>query len=136
MDTPQGLEVLLKKASVDAAFRVLLLEQRSGACTAIGLDLDPAESAMLDGLPTEQLDVIIQRTRVPAEDRRIFLGKVASLMLATLGAGASGCRKQDESGPRPTSRGHRVDNPGRPRPTPEQSPGTPMGHDPKTDATC
>ena len=104
MDTPRGLEVLLKKASVDAEFRVLLLENRSGACTAIGLELDPAESTMLDAMPAEQLDAIIQRTRVRPEDRRVFLGKAASVMLAALVAGVSGCKdKSTDTSPKSPS---------------------------------
>jgi hypothetical protein len=88
---PRGLEVLLKKASVDNEFQGLLLKKRSWACEAIGLSLDPAEAAMLDVVPTEQLIAIIRGTRVPAEDRRIFLGQAASVMLAALGVGTSGC---------------------------------------------
>ncbi len=45
---------------------------------------------MLDHMPGEQLEAIIRQTRVREEDRRVFLGKVASVMLAALGAGVSG----------------------------------------------
>jgi hypothetical protein len=93
--TPRGLEVLLKKASVDAEFCVLLLEQRSRASESIGLELDPAEATMLDHMPAEQLEAIIRRTRVREEDRRVFLGKAASVMLAALGAGVGGCTKKN-----------------------------------------
>ncbi len=89
--TPRGLEILLKKASVDAEFRALLLEKRSRASEMIALELDPAEAAMLDHMPGEQLEAIVRQTRVREEDRRIFLGKVASVMLAALGAGVSCC---------------------------------------------
>jgi hypothetical protein len=137
MDTPRGLEVLLKKAAVDAEFRVLLLENRSRACAIIDLELDPAETAMLDTMPAKQLDAIIQRTRVPPEDRRVFLGKAASVMLAALGAGISGCKKSEPgSGPRPTSRGHAADYPGRIRPAPRQSPNTSPEHDSGNASTC
>lgn len=94
--TPRGLEVLLKKASVDAEFRSLLLEKRARAAESITLELDPAEAAMLDSMPREQLEAIIRGTRVRDEDRRVFLGKVASVMLAALGASVScysGCSK-------------------------------------------
>ena len=92
--TPRGLEVLLKKASVDAEFRALLLEKRvAWPATTIALELDPAEAAMLDSMPREQLEAIVRRTRVPEEDRRVFLGKVASVMLAALGAGVSRLRE-------------------------------------------
>lgn len=137
MDIPRGLEVLLKKASVDAEFCALLLENRADAGATIGLDLDPAERAMLNAMPTEQLDAIIHQTRVPPQDRRIFLGKVASLMLAALGTGVSGCKKEEggEPGPRRTSRGHAADNPGRTRPPRPPSPGAPANENPGTAAT-
>ncbi|MBM4028145.1 MAG: hypothetical protein FJ280_22535 [Planctomycetes bacterium] len=136
-DTPRGLEVLLKKASVDEEFRELLLAQRSEAVKEICLELDPAEGMMLDTLPGAQLEAIIRRTRVPAEDRRIFLGKVASVMLAALGAGVtacSGCRGSRADHP-PTT-GIRPDRVERPTsanaparaeagaPDPNQAPGT------------
>jgi hypothetical protein len=101
-DIPRGLEVLLKKAAVDEDFRALVLTRRSRACDAIALALDPAEAAMLDSMPKEQLTAIIRSTRVPAEDRRVFLGKVASVMLAALGAGTSGCKERH-------TRGHTAD---------------------------
>jgi len=145
MDTPRGLEVLLKKASVDAEFRALLLENRSRACAAISLELDPAEAAMLDSMPAAQLDAIIQRTCVRPEDRRVFLGKAASAMLAALGTGLSGCKDKakdqkaaspNEPQARPATRGHAADNPGRTRPAPPQPPGTPSGGDSETSSTC
>jgi hypothetical protein len=134
MDTPRGLEVLLKKASVDTEFRALLVRDRSKACAVIDLELDPAEAAMLDAMPMAQLDAIIQRTRVRPEDRRVFLGKAASVMLAALGTGISGCKDKpkDQKAPspnepqsRPATRGHAADNPGRPRPAQPQSPSMP-----------
>jgi hypothetical protein len=147
MDTLRGLEVLLKKASVDAHFRTLLLENRSDAAMSISLELDPAEAAMLDTMPADQLDAIVQRTRVPPEDRRVFLGKVASVMLAALGAGVSGCKKNETNKkednptpappqPVPATRGHAADNPGRSRPVRGQSPGTSTQDNPGTASTC
>ncbi|HUU55801.1 MAG TPA: hypothetical protein VMW93_00540, partial [bacterium] len=40
---PRGLEVLIKKAAVDPAFKDILFEKRAGAADAIGLKLTPAE---------------------------------------------------------------------------------------------
>ena len=84
---PRGIEVLVKKAAVDEAFRGKLLEQRGAAAAEIGLDLDPAESAMLGVIAEEQLAGIIRQTVVPAEQRRVFMGTVAAAMLAVLGVG-------------------------------------------------
>ncbi|SPE50247.1 hypothetical protein SBV1_1080010 [Verrucomicrobia bacterium] len=102
---PRGVEVLLKKAAVDAEFRELLLAERSSAAKAIGLELETAESAMLKAIPREQLEYIIARTLVPVEQRRVFLGRVATPMLALLGVAVSGCTqpflKPESAGIRP-----------------------------------
>jgi hypothetical protein len=93
---PRGIEVLLKKASVDPDFRLLLLERRAEAARAIDLDLNPAERAMLQGIPQEQLEAIIARTTVEPEQRRAFLGRAAAVMLGAL-VGTRGC--EDERHP-------------------------------------
>ncbi len=85
---PRGLEVLLKKAAIDPEFRVLLLEQRAGAAAAIELDLTPAETAMVNAIPADQLKQLIANTTVPSEQRRVFLGRTAAAMLLAIGAGA------------------------------------------------
>jgi hypothetical protein len=90
-DIPRGLEVLLKKASVDTEFRARLLEERGAAAAAIELELDPAESAMLQAIPRAQLDNIVAQTVVPVEQRRVFLGRLAAPMLAVLGIAVTGC---------------------------------------------
>jgi hypothetical protein len=89
---PRGIEVLVKKASVDAQFRERLLDQRGDVAAEIGLELDPAERAMLSAIPRQQLAQLIQQTSVPVEHRRVFLGRVAAAMLAVLGTGLAGCR--------------------------------------------
>jgi len=86
---PKGIEVLVKKASVDPAFKVLLLERRAGAAQEIGLELDAAETMMLAAVPAGQLEAIIARTDVPQEHRRAFLGHAAAAMLAAVGAMAT-----------------------------------------------
>jgi hypothetical protein len=97
-NTPHGIEVLIKKAAVDPAFRMLLLERRADAAAEIGLQLDPAEAMMLAAAPREQLGTIIANTRVPEEHRRVFLGKVAAAMLAAVGIVTTSC----SPGPPPT----------------------------------
>jgi hypothetical protein len=82
---PRGIEVLVKKASVDPGFKAILLERRAAAAAEIGLALEPAEALMLDAVPAGQLEAIIARIVVPEEHRRAFLGKAAAAMLATMG---------------------------------------------------
>lgn len=88
---PRGIEVLVKKASVDPEFRKLLLSRRAAAAEEIGLELAESEIAMLKVIAAEQLEAIIENTSVAPASRRIFLGKAASVMLAALGVNVAGC---------------------------------------------
>jgi len=86
---PRGVELLLKKASVDPEFRRLLLEERAKAAEALGLQIEPAEAAILDAAPRDQLEAIIASTRVEPEQRAAFIGRDIWKMLLVLGlAGA------------------------------------------------
>lgn len=85
---PRGIEVLIKKASVDLEFRKVLLDKRAEAAHEIGLQLSEAETKMLTSIPPEQLEAIIENTKVKQEHRKIFLGKVGNVMLAAA-AGAA-----------------------------------------------
>jgi len=86
---PRGIEVLVKKASVDADFKRLLLDRRARAAEEIGLELSPSEAAMLNAVPVAQLEAIIAQTVVSPMTRAAFLGRAAAAMLAAL-AGSSG----------------------------------------------
>jgi hypothetical protein len=88
---PRGVEVLVKKAAVDPAFKKLLLEKRARAADDIALQLSPAEAAMLEAVPAEQLRAIIGNTKVSPRLRPAFLGYAASVMLAALGAATAAC---------------------------------------------
>ena len=110
---PRGIEVLIKKAAIDAEFRHLLLEKRAEAAREIGLALDPAEALMLKAAPADQLEAIIARTTVAPSVRAAFLGRAAAVMLVALGAGTTGC---SSDGPTP---------PGPSTPTTQSQPATP-----------
>lgn len=96
---PRGIEVLVKKAAIDAEFRKLLLEQRGRAAAIIGLELDPAETAMLCAISREQLARIVENTAVPAELRSMFAGQVAAAMMAALGMGLASSPAQPVGAP-------------------------------------
>jgi len=89
---PRGIEILVKKASIDPDFRQLLLAKRAEAADEIGLKLDPAETMMLAAVPAGQLETIIAQTSVPQEHRRAFLGKAAAAMLVPIALTAAGCK--------------------------------------------
>jgi len=84
-EVPRGIEVLVKKASIDPQFKELLLQTPVEAAAAIDLELEPAEEMMLQAVPAEQLEAIIAQTVVPQSQRRAFLGTAATAMLAMLG---------------------------------------------------
>jgi hypothetical protein len=98
-DVPRGIEVLVKKASVDPAFNELLLRKRSEAAKEIGLELEPSEIAMINTVPEPQLESIISKTIVFPKQRNAFLGKVAALMIVAPGASTFGCGSEEESDP-------------------------------------
>jgi hypothetical protein len=95
-DIPRGIEVLVKKAAVDPAFRRLLMARRGAAADEIGLTLQPAEAALLAAVPAQQLQAVIDRTRVAPEVRPAFLGKAAAVMLVALGVSSFETRAQVE----------------------------------------
>lgn len=98
---PRGIEVLVKKASVDPEFHRRLLEERAEAAQAIDLDLTLAETLMLTKIPEAQLEAIIANTHVPDSQRRIFMGRVGAMMLTAIGAGACRVLRGGTLGSRP-----------------------------------
>ena len=89
---PRGIEVLVKKASVDRQFKQILFQKRSDAAKEIDLVLTPSETAILDSIPIEQIEKSILSAKIDPKHRLIFMGKVAALMLLTLSTvGAAGC---------------------------------------------
>ena len=90
-EIPRGIEILVKKASVDPDFKTLLIERRAQAAREIELELTPAEGAMISSVPAPQLEAIIARTKVSRRSKAAFLGRAAAVMLAALGVGTMGC---------------------------------------------
>ena len=86
---PRAIEVLVKKASVDPEFCRLLMEKRADAAQEIDLELSQVEVKILSDISREQLEIIIDNTKVPPEHRPVFLGKAGKLMLAAIIAGTA-----------------------------------------------
>jgi hypothetical protein len=107
---PRGVEILIQKAAVDPDFKAVLLEKRSAAAAEIELTLQPAEAAMLDAIPAEQLEAIINNTKVPEKTRRALLGTVGLATLVALGVVAV-CTPAGHRIDRPQPRGIRPDMP-------------------------
>lgn len=88
MHQAHGIEVLLRKASVDPEFRNTLLQQRGRAAEEIGLELTPAEVTILTTVPEADLVRMIDKIEVPEAHRSAFMGRAAAVMLAiVVGAG-------------------------------------------------
>ncbi len=88
---PRGLEVIVKKAAVDPAFKKLLFDKRAEAAKAIGLKLTAAEEAILAAVPLPHLEGIIAHTRISPKLKPAFLGYAAGVMLAALGVATAAC---------------------------------------------
>lgn len=84
VDFPRGVEVLLKKARVDPAFRRLLLQDPVRAAASIELDLGAHEQQMLVHTPRSVLDQMVAHTFVPRQLVETFRGatRAAALVLA------------------------------------------------------
>ncbi len=108
-EIPRGVEVLVKKASVDPWFKALLLSRRAGAAEAIGLALAPAEAALLNFIPAAQLEAVIASTKVEPGKVPAFLGRAAAVMLVALGASAAS--SQVACNKNPTPAGHATTRP-------------------------
>jgi hypothetical protein len=61
-----------------------LLEKRGEAAQEIDLELTEAEKNMLSSISAEQLEKIIENTKVKPEHRAVFLGTAGKLMLAVV----------------------------------------------------
>ena len=84
---PRGIELLVTKAAVDPEFRTVLHQRRAEAARdIIDLDLTPAEAAMLNMVPADQLETIITETRVKLPAVPALLGRSAATMQVALTA--------------------------------------------------
>jgi hypothetical protein len=79
---PRGIEVLLKKAKVDARFREQLLEDPAAAAAAIGLVLQDSEKRMLASSAESTLRLMIDRTFVPRHHVGTYMSRNVTAMLA------------------------------------------------------
>lgn len=97
-NSPRGIEILLKKASVDEDFAKVLLESPEDAAQLISLDLHDAEKKILAHIPKPTLHAMIRNTTVKSHQLSAFKTLSASLMLAAiLAIGSTGCECETES---------------------------------------
>jgi hypothetical protein len=105
MNFPRGVDVLIKKAAVDADFRQVLLKERDGAADRIGLVLEPGEIEILRAIPAKQLEAVVTSTKVPSGMLKAFRGYAAAAMLAIQGCiPVAGGARPDTPGTGPNDR--------------------------------
>jgi len=98
-NSPRGIEILLKKASVDADFAGVLLTSPEEAARLISLGLQDSERKILLNTPRATLETMIRHTTVKRHQLGAFRTLSASLMLAAvLAVGSTAC-DCDDSGP-------------------------------------
>lgn len=83
MKAPRGLEILVKKAAVDADFKNQLLSKREAFAREHSIPLDPTEESMLASTSEEQLKNMIEHTTVP-ETQRSYLMKASIVAIVAL----------------------------------------------------
>lgn len=83
-DSPRGIEILLKKASVDPAFRLSLLQEPLAAARSILLDLKQVEIDILESAPRPILERMIENTFVPKQHVKTFRTAPSAAILALL----------------------------------------------------
>ncbi|PKL47611.1 MAG: hypothetical protein CVV42_12835 [Candidatus Riflebacteria bacterium HGW-Riflebacteria-2] len=83
-DIPRGLEILVKRAAIDATFKSALLEKREKIADELQIPLDASEKAMLACIPGEQLEKMIKATEVPPAQHKLLARGTAAAMLALL----------------------------------------------------
>jgi hypothetical protein len=81
---PRGIEVLVKKAALDAGFRSALLASPVAAAESIGLGLGRTEVALLGAVRREQLENVIEHTHVDPRLHSVLMGSEGGPMLAAL----------------------------------------------------
>ena len=109
---PRGIEILVKKASVDSDFKEALLKERAAAACRIDLSLEKSEISILNNIPQPHLEGMISATKVSPNMKQIFLGYTAAVMLAALTVTASASERDYGMGMSPDdvgSRGMRPD---------------------------
>jgi hypothetical protein len=91
-EIPRGVEFLLKMAAIDPTFRARLIHMRGTASQTIGFKLSFSEAMILEAVPEDQLQAMIDAMPVSDEERSTLLTLAPqsrlpadSPLLATLG---------------------------------------------------
>jgi hypothetical protein len=83
-DIPRGLEILIKKASVDPEFKAELLKKREKFAEELNIQLDASEAAMLACVPVSHLEKMIQATEIPQAQQKMLAGASTAAIVALI----------------------------------------------------
>jgi hypothetical protein len=88
MSIPSGIEKAIYKASIDPGFRQELLEDGRRAIESHGLGLTDMEARILESIPGERLEHIIDRIEPRRHGKRAFMKSIATAVV-TLATGTA-----------------------------------------------
>ncbi|MBW2261173.1 MAG: hypothetical protein JRG91_04300 [Deltaproteobacteria bacterium] len=91
LEIPVSLELVLIRASKDAAFRAALLEDPLEALEEQGIEMKPSETAMLLSMRRGVLETTIDRLRPEVHGRSRFARKVATAVAGSLVVSVMSC---------------------------------------------
>ena len=91
LEIPVSLELVLIRASKDAAFRDALLEDPGAALEEQGIEMTPSEMAMLLSMSRGVLETTIDRFRPEVHGRSHFARKVATAVAGSLVVSVMSC---------------------------------------------
>lgn len=95
---PAGIEKALYKAAIDPVFKKRLFVDRGRTIEDNGIALTPFEAQVLDNVPDERLELMIQQIRPASHGKRKFMKAVASVVV-TLATGTAGVACDDDKNP-------------------------------------
>ncbi len=95
---PVGVEGVLAMAAADETFAQALVEQRQEALEASGVELAPADRAVLSAASPGALKQLVGSLdqALLSVQRRVVLGRLAAAAVAALTAGVAGCSRKTE----------------------------------------
>ncbi len=96
-----GLERVLYLAATQRTFRNVLGCDRKEALRSWGIDLTPSEQALLDSIPDDTLQTMIDAVRPADTKRRRFMQAVAAASAASVGVVEIACDTPAATGVRP-----------------------------------
>jgi hypothetical protein len=88
LSIPAGIEKVIYRAAIDPGFRQILLADRKRAIESHGPRLTDVEARVLESIPAERLEHIIERIEPRRHGKRAFMRSIATAVV-TLATGTA-----------------------------------------------